>query len=132
MDNNCLLLGNELAMFIGKVANMKFVSRENASENERVILDDDNIARKVAYVVIKSKYSKNETSYSCDRVFYVLDGSGRFVYDGDSFRYIAGDIIPIPAKSEFSFISDEMGTKLIEVCSEEKSKPEENVGLENI
>lgn len=130
MDNNCLLLGNELAMFIGKVANMNFVSKKTSNSNERVILEDDNKTRKVAYVNISHSYSENETSYICDRVFYVLDGSGRFLYDGDSFRYIAGDIIPVPKSSVFKFESDESGTKVIEVSSEEKSKTaEEDIEL---
>lgn len=127
MDNNCLLLGNELAMFIGKVANMKFVSKKTNGTSERVILEDDNKTRKVAYVNFNHSYSENETSYTCDRVFYILDGSGRFWYDGDSFRYIAGDIIPVPKSSIFGFESDEIGTKLIEVSSEEKAKTAEEI-----
>ena len=119
MDNNCLLVGNELASFVGKIARLKS-SGEN-SKFEKHLLENDDISRSVSYVSFFDEYDDRSAEFA-DRLFYVLDGSGRFDFKRDQIRYIAGDIVSSRAGESWSFVSDKSGTKLIEVSVLKKEK----------
>lgn len=127
MDNNCLLFGSEIASFALKIANLK--TSENSDAVEKYLLENDNIIRQVVYVSFADEYFSNN-DYA-DRVFYILEGSGRFDFNNDYLRYIAGDIVSAPAGDSWAFSSDRKGTKLIEVCVPQKAKTAETDELQN-
>ena len=126
MDNNCLLLGNELAAYVTKVANLK--SPNIHSDFEKHVLENESGFRSVSYVSFSKNY-ENSLEFS-DKLFYVLDGSGIYLFEKDTLRYIAGDIVPAPAESEWGFKSDVGGTKLIEVSVPKKAKTLEDGSAE--
>ncbi len=124
MKNNCFLMGNELASFVEQIINLK--QQKTDASLEKVLLENDNISRTVSFVTFKDDYSCADDV--CDKVFYVLDGSGIFGFDRDYVRYISGDIVPAKFGTKWSFESDGSGTKLLEVSALQMAKTfEENI-----
>jgi mannose-6-phosphate isomerase-like protein (cupin superfamily) len=41
--------------------------------------------------------------HECDFIYYILDGAGRFIIDGQNENCIKGDLVVVPAGSRFRY-----------------------------
>lgn len=114
MNNDRLLLGNELALFMTKIANLDTLKFSN-HEPQKMVLEEDEFSRKVSYVTFFESYGRNAVNKH--KTFYVLEGSGCYTLNEDCVRYVAGDVLMAVPNSKWNLESDKTGTKLIEVCS---------------
>ena len=125
MNNDCLLLGDELAFFVTDIAKLKSLEPSNEPFS-KVVLEEDDVSRKVSYVTFCESYERK--ALSKHKTFYVIEGSGCFTLNGDCIRYTAGDILMAIPNTSWKLESDKAGTEIIEVCSKirEKEKPKES------
>lgn len=118
MDNNCVLFEDELLKFVNQIVGSKIKPCKSGCIKN--LLEYDGVSRTVSSVSFSSNYG--EEPKVADRMFYILDGSGRFNFADDCLRYIAGDIVVAPARVFWSFESDKEGTMLIEVAVSKNDK----------
>lgn len=60
----------------------------------------------VVYAEVEGEHGEVTTRES-DWVYYIIEGNGKFIINGETTKVSSGDVITVPAKTPFNYMTNE-------------------------
>ena len=64
------------------------------------------LSKSVVYAEVSGEHGEVETGDS-EWIYYIIEGSGKFVISGETSEVNAGDVITVPSKTTYNYFSSE-------------------------